>query len=76
VKWLKGYAIGCLIVMFVLAGVDGYKGGPGHSVGSIIVMAAAWPIVITFAVGSTIGEVARCGTHDPACAGRSGAAPS
>ena len=72
VKWLKRYAIGFLIALFVLAGIDGYKRPGGEPRFSAILMAAAWPIVITIAVGSTIGEAARCGAQGPACAGGSG----
>ena len=72
VKRLKRYAIGFLIALFVLAGMDGYKRPGGEPRFSAILVAAAWPIVITIAVGSTIGEGARCGAQDPACAGRSG----
>ena len=67
-KWFKRYAIGFLIALLVLAGVDGYKGGPGHSIGATMLMAAAWPIVITMAVGGTIGDVVRCGAQGPGCA--------
>ena len=73
-KWLKRYAIGFLIALFLLAGIDGYKRPGGEPRFSAILVAAAWPIVITFAVGSTIGEVARCGAQGPACAGGSGGA--
>jgi len=60
VKWLKRYAISCLIAMFVLAALDGYhRPGKDMRVGAIITVAAVWPIVAAIVVGSSVGEAAR-----------------
>ena len=59
-KWLKRYAISCLIALFVLAALDGYhRPGKDLRVGAIITVAAVWPIVAAIVVGSSVGEVAR-----------------
>jgi len=59
-SWTKRYLLSCLVALFVLASFDGYR-HPGQDprFGSAVVMAAAWPVVITFAIGSALGEVAR-----------------
>jgi hypothetical protein len=58
VKWFKRYAIGCLIAVFVFAGVDGYS-RPGKDLreGAIVVAAVGWPITTAIIVSSTIGEI-------------------
>ena len=59
-SWFKRYAVSCLIALFVLSGVDAYR-RPDHDVrvGSALVMAAAWPIILAIAFGGAVGEVAR-----------------
>jgi hypothetical protein len=58
VKWFKRYLIGCLIALFVLAGVDGYyRPGQNPREGAIIVAAVGWPVTTAIVVGSTIGEI-------------------
>ena len=59
-SWFKRYAVGGLIALFVLSGIDAYR-HPDNDirVGSALVMAAAWPVVLAIAVGGAIGEVAR-----------------
>jgi len=59
-NWIKRYIISWLVVMFVLATVDGYK-RPGQDmrVGSIVVLAAVWPIMAAIVLGSSVGEVAK-----------------
>jgi hypothetical protein len=59
VKWFKRYAIGCLVALFVLAGVDGYKRpGKDMRVGAIVAVSAAWPIFTAIVLGSSFGEIA------------------
>ena len=59
-NWKKKYAISCLIALFAFAALDGYR-HPGGDVRieSAVVMAAAWPIVLSIAFGSALGEVVR-----------------
>ena len=58
VKWFKRYLIGCLIALFVLAGVDGYyRPGQNAREGAIIVAAVGWPVVTAMVMGSTVGEI-------------------
>jgi len=57
-KWLKRYAIGCLIALFVFAGVDGYhRPGKDMREGAIIVAAVGRPITTAIIFGSTVGEI-------------------
>jgi hypothetical protein len=59
-SWKKKYAISCLIALFAFAAMDAYR-HPGKDIrlGSLVVMAAAWPIVLSIALGGAVGEVAR-----------------
>jgi hypothetical protein len=59
-SWIKKYAISCLIAMFVLAAGDACR-HPGKDVrfGAIAIVAAGWPIVLSIAVGSTVGDMFR-----------------
>jgi hypothetical protein len=58
VAWFKRYAIGCLIAVFVCAGIDGYKNPHGDiHMGTIMVVSVAWPVFTALVLGSTIGEV-------------------
>ena len=60
VRWLKRYAISCLIAMFALAVEDGYhRPGMHQNFGSIITMGVAWPVTAAVVVGIAVGEVAR-----------------
>jgi hypothetical protein len=60
-KWLKRYAVSCLVAVFVFAGVDGYyRPGGDMRYGAILVAAVGWPIVAAIVVGNTFGE----GVHD------------
>jgi len=62
VKWLKRYAISCLIAMFVIAGIVGYvRPGKDLRVDAIVTMAVVWPIIAAITVGTCIGEVASDG---------------
>jgi hypothetical protein len=59
-NWFKRYAVSCLIVMFILAGIDGYKRpGMDSRFGAIVLVSTVWPVVGAVVVGSTIGEAAR-----------------
>lgn len=59
-SWKKKYAISCLIALFAFAAIDGYKRpGKDMRVGAIIITAAVWPITLSIAVGSAIGETVR-----------------
>jgi hypothetical protein len=60
--WTKRYAISCLIALFVLSGIDAYN-RPNNDVriGSAIVLAAVWPVVLAIAFGGAVGDVARKG---------------
>jgi len=58
VRWLKRYAISCLIAVFVFAALDGHaRPGENPREGTIILAAVGWPIVTAIVVGSTIGEI-------------------
>jgi hypothetical protein len=58
VKWLKRYAISCLIAMFVLAVCDGHH-HPGETPrgDAIILVGIGWPIAAAIVLGSTVGEI-------------------
>jgi hypothetical protein len=59
VKWFKRYAIGCLIAMFVIAGMYAdNRPGKDLPVRAIVTLAVVWPITAAIVVGGTIGEVA------------------
>jgi len=60
VKWLKRYAIGCLIALFLGSCVESYK-RPDHDVriGAVVLVAVAWPVVVAMVCGSSAGEVLR-----------------
>jgi hypothetical protein len=59
VKWFIRYAIGCLIAMFVIAGMYGYnRPGKDLPVGAVVALAVVWPITAAIVAGVTIGEVA------------------
>jgi hypothetical protein len=59
-SWKKKYAISCLIALFAFAAIDGYK-NPGKDlrVGAVVVTAAVWPITLSLALGSALGEMVR-----------------
>lgn len=58
VRWLKRYAISCLIAVFVFAVFDGHaRPGKHPREGAIVVAAVGWPIVTAIVLGSTIGEI-------------------
>ena len=58
--WTRRYAVSCLLALFVLSGIDAYR-RPSNDVriGSAIVLAVAWPVVLAIAFGGAVGEVAR-----------------
>ena len=57
---IKRYAISCLIALVVLSGIDAYR-RPDHDVriGSALILAAAWPVVLAIAFGGAVGAVVR-----------------
>jgi hypothetical protein len=62
VTCFKGYAIGSLIVMTILAGMDAYnRPGQDLRIGTIVAMSAVWPVTVAIVAGVSIGEVASDG---------------
>jgi hypothetical protein len=59
-SWKKKYAISCLIALFAFAAMDAYN-RPGKDVrfGAVVVTAAVWPIILSIAFGSALGEMVR-----------------
>jgi len=58
VTWFKRYAIGCLIAVFVCAGIDGYKNPHGDiHMGTIIVASIGWPVFTALILGGALGEI-------------------
>jgi hypothetical protein len=59
-SWTKRYLLSCVVALFAFASFNGYR-RPGQDprFGSAVVMAAAWPVVLTFACGSALGEMVR-----------------
>ena len=59
-SWKKKYAISCLIALFAFAALDAYR-HPGEDVhiGTDVVCAAAWPIILSIAMGATVGDMVR-----------------
>ena len=59
-SWKKKYAISFLIALFAFAALDAHR-HPGQDtrIGSTIIMAAAWPIVLSLALGAAVGEMVR-----------------
>lgn len=59
-SWKKKYAISCLIALFAFVALDAYR-HPGEDVhiGTDVVAAAVWPIVLSIALGWTLGDVVR-----------------
>jgi hypothetical protein len=58
--WTRRYAVSCLLALFVLSGIDAYnRPTKDVRIGSAIIMAAVWPVVLAIAVGGAVGEVAR-----------------
>ena len=58
VSLFKRYAIGCLIAVFVCAGIDGYKNPHGDvHLGTIIVVSIGWPVFTAVVLGGAIGAV-------------------
>jgi hypothetical protein len=59
-SWLQRYAITCLVALFAFTAWDAYS-RPNHEVrvGAVIVLAVVWPIAVTIAAGSAVGEMAR-----------------
>lgn len=58
-SWKKKYAISCLIVLFAFAALDAYqRPGKDVRVGAVLT-AAVWPIVLSVAFGSALGEMVR-----------------
>jgi hypothetical protein len=60
--WIKRYAVGFLLALCVLSGIDAHKRPvEGVRFGSVIMMAAAWPMTLAIVVGGTVGGVVRDG---------------
>jgi membrane-associated phospholipid phosphatase len=57
-SWKKKYAISCLIALFAFAAIDAYH-HPGKDVrvGAVVVTAAVWPITLSIAFGSALGDM-------------------
>lgn len=61
-SWKKKYSIGCLIATFVFTAMNSYD-RPNSDVpfGTVIIMAAVWPLTASLILGGAVGEMARDG---------------
>jgi hypothetical protein len=60
-SWFKRYLVGCLIALFALAAIDAHHRSGDVRYGSVIVMAAAWPMTLSIVLGAVVGEMVREG---------------
>ena len=63
--WTKRYAIGFLLSLCVLSGIEAAE-KPFNEVrfDSILTLAAVWPITVAIVAGSAVGVVAREGVSE------------
>jgi hypothetical protein len=61
VNWFKRYLVGCLIALFALAAIEAHDRPGNVRYGSVIVMAAVWPMTLSIVMGAVVGEMVREG---------------